>query len=54
LSSAAEGRESPAVVAVLGLIPTKAAVSWQLWHVWLVTAEWFIRVPANVVKFVVE
>jgi hypothetical protein len=41
-------------VAVLGVIPIKAAVSWQVSHVNAVTAEWFIGVPANVVKFVVE
>jgi hypothetical protein len=39
---------------VLGVIPRNAAVSWQLWHVAAATAEWFIGVPANVVKFVVE
>ena len=39
---------------VLGIIPRKAAVSWQLSQVSAVTARWLICVPAQVVKLVVE
>src|SRR5204862_6996532 len=53
-SSVALGRESPAAVLVLGCIPRKAAVSWQLAQVSAVTARWLIFVPAQVVKLVVE
>src|SRR5215469_11132391 len=31
-SSALEGRESPAVVPVLAIMPRYGALSWQVWH----------------------
>ena len=48
-SSFAEGRESPAVVSVLGCIPWKFAVSWQLAQVRADTAGWLMTPGFHVV-----
>src|SRR5580693_7871071 len=53
-SSVADGRESPAVLLVLGCMPRKFAVSWQLAQLSAVTAAWLMRVPAKVRKLVLE
>src|ERR1700739_560214 len=53
-SSVALGRESPAVVLVLGTIPWKLAVSWQLPQVSVDTAGWLMTPGFHVVKLVGE